>query len=620
MRMNLLPLAVAVLGMLVGGLSPTPGVAAPGDGLDSTTIVPLGDGRARAHLEGMERDGVLRDPIWAHAFWVRSRNAPSASERVADLRWALRFDPELNEARWELAGVMLTQRNPEFATHVVDAVTRGVRSFPGQHRMLVWILTLALGTVAFTLTVLSLLTLAKTLPRIHHGIRERLHFLPIEIRSGATLLSLALPLVLAATLAPTAALFWTLLLGTVGAWTLLDRWERRTCLAALTLVLLSPLALAGWSRIVETGHSTSYVQSLWATQTSDDAREARVRALSAGDADGHYWSSLALVERRRGNFEAAAQNLKRAIALAPDEWALWNNLGNVQLLAGEANDALASYQSARALAPEEPLIRVNEAQAWVQKLEFARADQALSDATRLGYHLPPMLNSGGTDVIVRDRTLSSAALWSEFAHADAGHGGVSWARVGSMMGSLLFPVSPVWMSLPFFVAIWYVSLARFLPRGFHCSSCGKAICRKCHYRIMRRSLCSHCYVIRQDVQAPLRRQELLEERRRRATRWGRILTVASSLLVPGIGYTSRGLRRRGVTLMVLTALVYLAATADVLWPDPSVAGGNSHPRLPLLLLGLAYLGLVSISIRGYLKTPPPSEHEASHKPPAPGVV
>ena len=59
----------------------------------------LDDTTARAQLEAMERSGVLREPVWAHAYWARSASAPNDDARIADLRWALRFDPDLTAAR-----------------------------------------------------------------------------------------------------------------------------------------------------------------------------------------------------------------------------------------------------------------------------------------------------------------------------------------------------------------------------------------------------------------------------------------------------------------------------------------------------------------------------------------
>jgi hypothetical protein len=309
------------------------------------------------------------------------------------------------------------------------------------------------------------------------------------------------------------------------------------------------------------------------------------------------------VERRQERYALAARHLEKAIELAPHDWRYVNNLGNVLLLGGEADRALATYARAAEVAPSEPLIRVNEAQAWVQKLQFNRADAALAEANRLGYRLPPLLSSDADDVIVRDRTLSSAALWSRFLHGEASVQALGWDRIISLLLALPFPLAPFWMSLPLFAVLGYVGMARKLPRAFWCDTCGKAICRKCHYRVQRQSLCAHCYAIRRDVKAPLVRQSMLQERRRRVTRWSRILTLVTAVLVPGAGHVVRGRRGPGRRLLVLATIVFLTATAGVLWPDPSADHPGGKPMQLLIALALIYGLLAVFSFRGALRAP-----------------
>lgn len=560
------------------------------------------DDAARARLDEMTQSGVLRDALWATAYWARARAASDDAERAADLQWALRFDPALNGARWDLVALRARQRDGEALSLLVEAVRVGVGTFPGQQRLLVWLLTLAFGALAATLAALTLFTTARTIPRVHHAIHERLAFLPGEIRSGAALLTLFVPLVLPCTLAPTAALFWLLLLGTVGAWTLLSDVERRIGVAALLVMLASPVVLNGWTRLLEPGLPTAYLHALWASQAGADSRDAALldRAPAAlAENDPAHWASLALVERRRGRLQRAENALGRATTLAPGEWAYWNNLGNVKLLHGDPDGALAAYGKAHELAPHEPLVFVNEAQARVQKLEFAKADFAMNEAMRLGYRLPPL--APGAEGQPRDQVLESAALWARFAHGQGASQGLSPQRTLDMTMSLLLPVRPHWMSIPLLLAVWYVSLVRTLPRAFACTSCGKPICRKCHYRVMRRSLCAHCHAIRRDVHAPLRRQQLLDDRHRRITRWGRALSVVFSIVLPGSGLAARGLPKRGGVLLAIASVLVLAATADVLWPDPAMPAPGAGSDALLFVLGALYLMAAAVSVRGTLK-------------------
>ena len=116
----------------------------------------------------------------------------------------------------------------------------------------------------------------KTIPRIRHGLLERLRFLPSELRGPASILILATPLAVALTLPPTSAAFWLVLLGTIATWQFLDAWERRTCVWALAVLLCIPLGLVAWTRLAIPGLPTSYLQSLWQAQSSGDVRPSFV--------------------------------------------------------------------------------------------------------------------------------------------------------------------------------------------------------------------------------------------------------------------------------------------------------------------------------------------------------
>ncbi|MCA9753380.1 MAG: hypothetical protein KC591_14395, partial [Gemmatimonadetes bacterium] len=231
----------------------------------------LNDAAARDRLEEMERAGVLADPWWARAYWLRAETAPTEQARTADLRWALRFDPDFTRARRDLAFSLLRQRDGEFAEQLRLAVTRSLSSFPGQIRALLGVFAVAFGATLLATVALATLAVAKILPRVHHGLRERLLFLPAELRSGVALLTIALPLLVALTLPPTAAVFWALLFGLVGTWTRLDRGERRVGVVALVTLLATPIALSAWTRLGDPLLPGSYLYSLWDLQVGIDA-------------------------------------------------------------------------------------------------------------------------------------------------------------------------------------------------------------------------------------------------------------------------------------------------------------------------------------------------------------
>ena len=563
----------------------------------------FGDRAATARLADMERTGVLTDPFWAQAFWARSREAPLRAAAISDLRWALRFDPDLHRARLDLVTQLLLDRDPEAASQVVTIGERFLASFPAQQWLLATGLALLIPAVAVGLALFTLVAIGRSVPRVYYGLLERLQFLPAEIRAASALLTIALPLLLALTLAPTAALFWTLGIGTVGTWGILARWERRLAGAALVVLLLSPFGLAAWTRVAEPTRPDSYLRCLWVTQSALDAQAgANLHRLSPPKAknDPDHLATLALLERRMGRYPIAAGYLEDAIKRAPDRWALHNNLGNVRLLAGDVDGAIAAYGEALARGPDAAVVYVNRAQARVRKLEFTKADADIRRAADLGYHFPRILTSNSERLIVRDDTLALAGHWSRFLHGVGSRERLEWSRATEMALAIAFPIRPPWMAAPLFLALWFASRARNLYRTFPCATCGKLITRRSHFRVLRRSLCGPCYEVRQTNTAPLLRQQLLAERRHRINRVPRLFGTLIAALLPGSGHLLAGSPRQGgLRLIVAALLVCVAVMLARVGPAYGAPGDPRHPILPLGFTAATYGLLALLSVRFY---------------------
>lgn len=577
----------------------------------------LNDTAARLHLEKMEKAGVLRDPVWAYAYWARSASAPTADARIADLRWALRFDPDLIAARWDLCRTLLKKRDPEFTTEAVQAVSRSLQSFVAQQRAVAWTFTIVAGALALALISIAATATVNAIPPIHHGVREKLHFLPVELRGGAAWFTILVPFALILTLAPTAALFWALLIGAVGTWEHMPSWQRRTSVAATVVVVLAPVGLALWTRLMEPAFPGSYLRNLWATQRVGGEILAPTwwaGAPSDVAEDPDYLVSLALLERRAGLYDEAARHLESAIQFRPDAWQYLNNLGNVYLLRGDSDNALAVYDRALQIAPKEPLIWVNVAQAHVQRLEFAKADASLERAIELGYRLPPVLNDESEGIIVRDHSLSSTEIWTRFLRGEGQGTTLGWRRVAAMTLSPVFPMRPFWLSLPLFLTLWYALQTRTLPRVFPCSACGRSICRKCHYRSLRRSLCPECYAIRRDVSAPMKRDSIITARRVSVSRASRTTIAVMSALFPGAGLLVLGARHRALLFIGGGSLALFVAVTNAVWPAPAPALVDRPWPTSVLVPLLCFVLLAILSVKSYLQAPPPRLVESSGTP------
>jgi tetratricopeptide (TPR) repeat protein len=554
----------------------------------------LDDDAAAARLEEMKHSGTLRDPVWAKAYWVRSESAPTGGARIADLRWALQFDAELQGARLDLAAALFRERDPECATQLLNALLLVGSSFPVQQRLAVFLLVVGGGVSLAVLVFCAMLVAARAAGALHHAITERLGFLPPEARGGAALLTLGAPFLVTLPLPPSSAVFWALALGTAGTWTLLSRGERRLCAWALAGILILPWGMALWTRLLEPSDPRSYARLLWETQGSaDPATVESLRHTSDPKAvqDPDHLATLALAARRKGDLEASAQLLRDAIRLEPDAWSYHNNLGNTLLLSGDPDGALRSYAEAKRFAPTEPSIRMNEAQAYLRKLEFPKASEALEQARRLGAHLPTTAGSSSENAILFEETLDAPTVWTKFLASFDSSRALDWKSAWSMSYGILLPLRPFTLCIPLLLALFYVWQARRLPRIHTCASCGKTVCRKCHYRVLRQSLCADCYSIRTRVRAPIQREEALSRHMRRVRRLPWLAGFALAALCPGAGHLLEG---RPATATAL--LFFWAATWIVGQGRADVGPSAWNVAVPAFLLALS-----TISVVGYVR-------------------
>lgn len=572
------------LAFLLGFLLAFPLVASgAGTGNDRT----LDEKNATQRLEQMHRDGVLRDPFWAHAYWARSKNAPSRSACISDLNWVVRFDPDFLSARLTLAWQLARDHDPQCTAQILEAARRLKTSFAVQQQLALLLMKLGGGVTLLVLVTSALFVIVRSITSIRHALTERLSFLPTEARSAGAILSLCTPVLLAIALPPTSAIFWILLMGTVATWTLLAKWEKRICLWALAGILIAPLGVALWAKVLEPSSPHAYTRLLSEAQTTEDAwtleNLRHVDRKTATD-DPDHLATLALVARRERNYGEAQRLLQRAIPLRPNEWGYYNNLGNVFLLAGRDDAALEAYGRAKQRAPSEPRIRYNEAQAWMEKLELGRAQGALEEARRLGFHAPMISESSQPGIVVLEYTLPPSTLWKKFLSDLTHEKSISWKRVAAMMLGVIVPFQSLLLSIPLLLALFYASQTRWLPRLHNCASCGKTICRKCHYRVLRESLCAECFGIRQRVRTPIQREEALSKRRAQV-RWAPwIWGIAIAAIVPGSGLLYEG-RRGWAMILLFSWFSYLVLTS----------GPQSPPTAPIVLLLFA-----SASVLGYL--------------------
>ena len=91
-------------------------------------------------------------------------------------------------------------------------------------------------------------------------------------------------------------------------------------------------------------------------------------------------------------------------------------------------------------------------------------------------------------------------------------------------------------------------------------------------------------------------------------------------LLPGAGLALRGLLRRAAVLLCLTALLVLAVTPDVLWPDPALVTPGTRPGLPRTLFIALYAAAAFVSVMDTWKAREHRMPDARSKSLAPGPL
>jgi hypothetical protein len=178
---------------------------------------------------------------------------------------------------------------------------------------------------------------------------------------------------------------------------------------------------------------------------------------------------------------------------------------------------------------------------------------------------------------------------------------ISWRAAGWMAAAPLVPLRPAWLSVVLLLALSFAAQSRTLPRIHSCATCGRPICRKCHYRIARQSLCAECNSIRSEVRAPIKREELLRTRRRRLVRWPLLGGLVLSLAVPGTGLLLAGAPKRAAMSLLIAAAILLTSGTGAFWPDAGTGLAVPPRVLVPWLPGALYALLALISARAYFR-------------------
>lgn len=163
----------------------------------------------------------------------------------------------------------------------------------------------------------------------------------------------------------------------------------RLALATAALLALGACATqdlagpAGWKvePVLQVRHSAAAAEAYYrmgryyeGMQRWSDALQAYGKATEADPGNAEAWNALGVAQARAGRLVLAEEQLRRALALAPQRADLRSNLGYVLLLAGRSDESIAELRAALALDAANPVTQDN------LRLALDRTNAMLSEA------------------------------------------------------------------------------------------------------------------------------------------------------------------------------------------------------------------------------------------------
>ncbi|MBN2358044.1 MAG: tetratricopeptide repeat protein [Deltaproteobacteria bacterium] len=426
---------------------------------------------------------------------------------------------------------------------------------------------LALGAVVVLLVALVVAVLAaavtlllRTATLIAHDIR---HLLPrgVSYFQAVVLLCVLSLLPVLLKLGPlfTALCFLAL------AWAYLSVRERRVMLALWLSMLAAPGLVHIGARLL--GPDAQDAILLHEASRDLGLRDARARVdalRSRAPDDPLPVAVLAVVDKRDGELQRARDEVRAAIALAPEAAWLHNNYGNILALEGDFEAALGEYQRACDLAPGLFEPHFNIANLYFRQRKMAQARSAAAIAMAIDqerFDRTQAATDGAKrdwfNEIVVDMNLSTGELLRRVAASQ--HGLDRYQREASAL--LFCGLPPPYMAGAILggalLLVLIGSLARRLRPAHACPRCGKPACLRCDADLPTHDVCGQCYYAflapPTNIDANLKIRKEIEVRRYK-TRRETTRRLISFVLV-GSGHLLAGAPLRGSLMLILLGLL-----------------------------------------------------------------
>ena len=497
--------------------------------------------------------GYTTRPAMGYYFHRRALERLKEGERskaLAELEWALKFDPHSLSANLLATGLSIRMFKGKAVGQMITlyrAIASGffVQQLAVLNGSRAAELCFMIAAIAFLVGITF-----RNLPSIQHRFLE---FLPSRLdrahRDTLAWAIVSIPVLWLWSMFPLLIVPIYLFV----AWLPAVRKERFLIFMFFAYLILIPYLMKSESKLIEPLDPHHKVSLIAEAQQSgyDPSLAAELKSHLAKDStDFDLVFSLGLLQKRGGNFEEAISLFNVASRMRPRSSAVRNNLGNTYFALGDYDTAMEEYTTAAGLDPGSAAPRYNMSQTYSKKLMLPEASEELNRALKLDYTLVSRFRKIAGDsynIQVIDIAIAPSHIWQILFRSKPQ--GEDSAVVGGLFGA--YPRLLSFTSIGLLVLSILVGfLLKNVPLYITCIVCGVQACDKC----LENEICPRCTKKMVVTDSTSMRERLETKLRDRAYKYRAIKSLALSAVLPGAGHVFLGATWKGATYSVLYSI------------------------------------------------------------------
>ncbi|MGH9442021.1 MAG: tetratricopeptide repeat protein [Thermoanaerobaculia bacterium] len=554
-------------------------------------------------LKTADRVGISRLSDFSRAALQQARLAEKLGKQSRAnlaIEAAIQLDPDLLDARWELAKIFLSRRQyGRSASAIWASIEALARAQESRREFLSNFAILAGTAVAVATAALILALLIRYIRPLLHDLKERSG--PVFGNRGAAVAAVAvLGLPIWLSFGPLwLFLYWSILVSIYA-----ETRERVVLWAALAVVglIVPALQKIADENLVARSPLVSAAIDLNEKREEGGSVDLLRRASQIFPEESDVWYLLGRFAQRRDDYDEASADYAKALKDDPRNFRAMIAMGNIRFWQGDLTEAMTDYRNALQVRSNSALAFYNLSVAQGDSYLFDQQKESLANARRLSPH--------DVDHWIESPTLARV-LSLDYSVDEAAARSRRWGREPK---SQILPgighessASETFTSVPAlgpWVAVLLGALVGGLARsgGFgaeDCVRCGRPFCRRCKPRGTAAGFCRACvrlFVTKEgaDIAAKVahsseaRRQQKIRQRERRFL----------SLLLPGASRISRGQPAAGFAVfLAFFFLLTLAFLAGHLFPIRSLPSRPLYPWREAIAGFLAFALWLGANIR-----------------------